>query len=253
MVAIIRKRTPKEIPPRRSRSWSQLYWAGGASVLIALLLYIVALVLDFTLPAVPTSGGAAVLTYIGAHRAAYIAEQVLWLAPGILLAVVVLAVYIAIKDLNPSWALIGGVLAVASWVITPAYPTTGAGAPALVHLSDKYMATGDAAQRAALAAAAEGFIAQNAIASVIGVLEAIGILIISVVMLRGTFKRSVVYLGIATGGTGIVCEALKTVVGVGYIVYGLLLFVWLAAIGWTLFQLARGRPGEGHRQVAPQH
>ncbi|MDA8330290.1 MAG: hypothetical protein M0027_03605 [Candidatus Dormibacteraeota bacterium] len=58
-------------------------------------------------------------------------------------------------------------------------------------------------------------------------------------MLKGAFRRSVVYLGIVTGALGIVSEALRPVLGLGYIVYGLLLFVWFIAIGWTLYQLAR--------------
>lgn len=209
------------------------------AALLATLTYIVALVVDFTVPAAPTSGGAATLEYIAAHRSVYILEQVLWLAPSVLLMVVFLALYMALKQLNKSYAAIGAVLGIASWALTLVYPATGGGAPALVYLSDQYVAAGDATQRAAFAAAAEGFIAQNTIPTAVGILEPIGILIVSPVMVNGAFRRSVVYLGIITGALGIVSEALRPVLGLGYIVYGLLLFVWFIAIGWTLYQLAR--------------
>jgi hypothetical protein len=188
-------------------------------------------------PPAPTAGGAATLEYIAAHRSIYILEQILWLAPSILLTVVFLALYPAIKHLNRSYAAIGAVLGVVSWAVTLAYPATGGGAPALVSLSDQYVAAATEAQRTAFAAAAEGFIAQNYVPTVMGVLETVSILIVSLVMLQGVVRRSVAYLGIATGTVGIVCEALKPVVGLGYIAYGLLLFAWLIAIGWALYRL----------------
>ena len=227
---------------RPDPAWRQLYWAGGIAAFLATAAYIVALVLDFTVPAAPESGGAAMLEYIAAHRTVYMLEQVLWLAPSVLLMVVFLALWVAVKDLNRSYAAIGGVLGIASWAITLAYPATGGGAPALVYLSDRYMAAATAAERGAFAAAAEGFIAQNTIPTAIGVLETIAILILALVMLKGVFHRGVAYLGIATGAAGIVSESLKPVLGAGYIVYGLLLFVWLVAIGWELYRLGSTRP-----------
>jgi hypothetical protein len=221
-------------------SWRDLYRAGGIAALVATLVYVVAVIVEFSGPAAPTSGGAATLDYIAAHRSVYILQQVLWLAPSVLLTVVFLALYPALKHLNKSYAAIGAVLGIVSWAVTLAYPATGGGAPALVYLSDHYATVTDPAQRAAFATAAEGFIAQNAVPTVMGVLEAAGVLIVSLVMLKGVvFRRGTVYLGIAAGAVGIVCEALKPVVGLGYIVYGLLLFVWLIAIGWELYGLAR--------------
>jgi hypothetical protein len=222
-------------------SWGDLYRVGGISALLATLLYIVATVLDFAVPAAPTSGGAATLYYIAAHRSVYILEQILWLAPSVLLVVVFLALYVALKDLDKSYAAIGGVLGIASWALTLVYPATGGGAPALVYLSDQYAGATGEAQRAAFAAAAEAFIAQNTIPTAVGILEPIGILIFALIMLGGIFPRSVAYLGIATGAIGILSEALRPVLGVGYIVYGLLLFVWFIAIGLTLYRLAGAR------------
>ena len=189
------------------QSWRELYRVGGAAALLATLCYIVALVVNFTVPAAPTEGGAATLDYIAAHRLVYSLEQILWLGPGVLLTVSFLALAVALKDLNKSYAAIGGLLGIASWALTLVYPATGGGAPALVYLSDRYAATGDVAQRAAYAAAAEAFIAQNIVPTAAGILEPVGILILSLVMLRGIFHRGLAYLGIATGALGIVSEA----------------------------------------------
>jgi drug/metabolite transporter superfamily protein YnfA len=68
-------------------------------------------------PVAPSSGGAATLQYIAQHRSVYILEQALWLAPSVLLIVVFLALYVALKDLNKSYAAIGGVLSIVSWAL----------------------------------------------------------------------------------------------------------------------------------------
>ena len=222
-------------------SWGDLYRIGGISALLATLLYIVATALDFAVPAAPTSGGAATLQYIAQHRSIYMLEQVLWLAPSVLLVIAFLALYVALKDLDKSFAAIGGVLGIVSWALTLVYPATGGGAPALVYLSDQYVSATSDAQRAALVAAAETFIAQNTIPTAVGILEPIGILIFALLMIGGVFRRSVAYLGIATGALGIFSEALRPVLGPGYIVYGLLLFAWFIAIGWELYRLSRYR------------
>ncbi|MGN6809595.1 MAG: hypothetical protein ACTHMP_01880, partial [Thermomicrobiales bacterium] len=161
---------------------------------------------------------------------------------------VFLALSMALKNLDRSYVAIGAVLSISSWALTLVYPATGGGAPALVYLSDRYVATADAAQRAAYAAAAETFIALNIVPTAVGVLEPVGILILSWIMLRGVFGRGVAYLGLVTGAVGIVSEALRPVLGIAYIGYGLLLFAWLIAISWALARLARD---EGARGAIP--
>ena len=78
-----------------------------------------------------------------------------------------------------------------------AIPTTSTGAPALVYLSDQFMAAADPARSAALATAAETLIAQNRTTAVAGPLEAVALLIVSIVMLKGVFPKAVAYLGVA--------------------------------------------------------
>jgi hypothetical protein len=113
-------------------------------------------------------------------------------------------------------------------------------ASVLVAYATRYGSTQEVAteaQRAALASAAEGLIAASNAVNAAGILTAIGILILSLVMLKGIFHKSVAYLGIVTGILGIVSEALRDIIGPGYIVYGLLLPIWFLAVGWKLYRL----------------
>jgi hypothetical protein len=239
MALMIRDRPQVAVASGPDSSWKRIYWAGGISALLASLVYIVALVVEISLGEYPTSGGAAVLEFIAEHRSVYILQQILWLAPSVLLIIVFLALYPALKDLDKSIAAIGAVLGISSWAVTLAYPATGGGSPALVYLSDQYVAATTDAQRATFVAAAEGFIAQNYVPTIMGVLETFVILIVSLLMLKGVFLKGVAYLGIATGAIGIISEALKPILGFGYIVYGVLVMVWIIAIGWELLRLAR--------------
>jgi Domain of unknown function (DUF4386) len=231
------RRSPGEVGASPDQSWRGLYRAGGVSGILFVVLTIVSIVLVFTKPLQPSSGGAATLQNIASNRSLYILKQVLWLGPSALAIVVFLALYRALKHLDKSNAAIGALLGIASEVLTLAYPTTGEGGPVLVYLSDQYMAATTDAQRAAFATAAEGFIAQNNIPSPPGILTAIGILVISLVMLRGVFHKGIAYLGIVTGAIGIISESLRPLLGLGYIGYGLLLPIWFLTVGWKLYRL----------------
>ena len=86
-------------------------------------------------------------------------------------------------------AAIAGLILVASWAVSFAWPTTGEGSLAMVLLSDKYAAATTEGARAAFVAGAEVWIALNDGPAVIGVLQTVGILLISLLMLRGGFPR----------------------------------------------------------------
>ncbi|HET9918368.1 MAG TPA: hypothetical protein VFQ30_00905 [Ktedonobacteraceae bacterium] len=234
-------KAPAEPAASVDASWRNLYRVGGICAMLAGALYIAALALDFIVPPAPLSGGAATLQYIASHRSFYIIEQTLWLVPGVLLMVTFLAIPMALKHLNKSYVAIGALIGVASWALSLAWPTTGGGGHALVYLSDQYVVATSAAQRAAFAAAAEGFIAQNTIPTIIGILQPIGILILSLVMLKGVFHKGVASLGIVTGLLGMVSETLRPIMGLSYAVYGVLLILWFLVIGWNLFWLASSR------------
>ena len=239
MQALSIARSPGATVAGPDRSWSPLYRAGGLSGLLAGMIYIVAAILIFTTPAPPTVGGVETLEFIAAHRSLYILKQVLWLGPSVLAMIVFLALYPALEHVNKSYAALGAVLGVSAWALSLAWPTTGEGAPTLIALSDQYAAASSDAARTAFATAAEVLIATEATPTAIGVLQTIGILVISLVMVRSVFPRSVAYLGVATGALGIVSDALMSVLGITYALYGVLVMAWFLVIGWQLYRLAR--------------
>jgi len=233
------QRSPGELEVAPDPSWRDLYRAGGISAVLFVVLVLAAIAMVIVAPPPLSADGTTTLQYIASHKVLYTIEQVLWLAPSVFAAVVFLALFPALKHLNKSYAALGALAGFVSWVLGLAIPTTGGGAPVLVYLSDQYLTAATAAQHTAFATAAEVFIAGNNITSAVGILAPVGILILSLVMLRGVFPKGVAYLGIATGVIGIASEALRPLIGPGYFVYGLLLPTWLLVVGWKLYQLAR--------------
>ncbi len=151
---------------------------------------------------------------------------------------VFVALFIALKPLGQSLALIASVFGALPWALFLAIPVTSRGALPLVYLSDQYAAaSGNDRQR--FSVAAEAIIAENNTPAIAGVLSAAGILLISLVMTRGVLPRTVAWLGVLTGALGIVSEALRHVLPWFYSGYGVLLWAWFVAVGVALIRLAR--------------
>lgn len=221
-------------------SWQPLYRAGAIAAGCAVALYAAALVIVSVTAAPPTSGGATILEYVAAHRTGYIVRQLLWLTPSLFLMVVFLALAVASRGQGRSLAAIAGVISVASWAVSFAWPTTGDGSLAMVVLSDRYAAATPTG-RAPYVAGAEVLSALNDVPAAIGVLQTLGVFLIALLMLRGVFARPLAWLGVATGAIGMISEVLRPVLGWTYAIYGLLLLVWIA---WTGLALRRVREPE---------
>lgn len=218
-------------------SWKSLYRVGSFSAALYVILVVIPLVLLFTVPQPPLSSGAAILQYIADHKLVYIVELVSFVGMSLPALVVFLALYRALEPLNKSYATIGALLGIASEIIALAFssspPSLHTG---LLHLSNQYL-TASQAGRASLAVAADGLMALSNAVNVAGILTALGILILSLVMLKGVFWKGVGYLGIVTGALGMVSETLREMIGPAYFVYGILLPAWFVAVGWKLFRL----------------
>jgi hypothetical protein len=231
------RRGPATADGTLDRSWRPLYRAGAVAAGLAVLMYVVALAAFIVSAAPPTTGGTAMLEYVAAHRTGYIVRQVLWLAPSLPLMVAFLALAVALSRVDRTFTVVAGVIAVASWAVSFAWPTTGEGSLAIVRLSDQYATAATDAERASFVAGAELLMALNDTQVVIGVLQTLGILLISLLMLKGVFARGLAWLGVATGAIGIVAEALRPLLGWAYAVYGILIFAWLIWVAWALWRL----------------
>ena len=71
-------------------------------------------------------------------------------------------------------------------------------------------------------------------------------------MLKGVFPKAVAYLGLAAGVLGISAEALRIAVEGFYVFYGVLLPIWMGAVGWNLYRLGRSsEPGLAQNTPSP--
>ena len=226
---------------RPDRTWGPLYTTGGWSASVYVLMVLVPVVLVFVAPLPPTEG-AALLDYIAAHQVVYLVELVCFVGLAVPALVVFSAVAVALKDVNRSVAAIGGLFGIASEVIALALGSSPQSLHGgLVVLSNAYQDADSDAERSALVGAAEALIAATNAVSWAGILTAAAILLLSWLMRRAAFFGSVVgTIGMVAGTVGIVSEALRPMIGPGYLLYGLLLPTWFALVGWKLLHLDRG-------------
>jgi hypothetical protein len=219
-------------------SWRALYRAGGAAAWFYVVFgMLVPEGLFLTSPYDPNMSGAATLAYIASHQASWILVQVLSLGLSIVAMVAFLALLMALKHLNKGYAAIGALIALTSQVLILSYWPITMGQLAL---SQRYLAASTQAERLALATAAESLNAQNSIAAhSIETLCALGITVLSIVMLRGVFPKVSAYLGLATFPLAVLGEAFAPILGqalLGYLWWAFFL-IWLIVVGWTLLRL----------------
>jgi hypothetical protein len=237
MARLPSRAVPDQVP---DSSWRPLFRVGAVAAGLAVVLYVVALILFVVtpMPPSPASGGAAMLEHVVANRSAYVVKQVLWVAPNLLMMVVVGAHAVALAPIKKSYALIAGVIAVASWAVSFAWPTTGEGSLGMIVLGDRYASAALEPDRAAAVAGAELLLALNDLPAVIpGVLQTFGILLLAALMTRGVFPKGLSWLGVVTGLIGVAAEAFRPWLGWAYAIYGLLLFAWLIGVAVALWRL----------------
>ncbi|GIK42943.1 MAG: hypothetical protein BroJett011_67760 [Chloroflexota bacterium] len=216
-------------------SWRGLYRAGGVSaILYVVLSLIVPTVQVLTMQYDFKMDGPTLLQFIASHRLWWMILQTLVLGTSILAIVSFVALFMALKHLNKSYAVIGTVIAFTCLLLFMAYYPVLLG---LVYLSDQFVAATET-QRDIFATAAESLIAQNnAFNPLYESLFGVSILILSLVMLKGVFHKSVAYLGVATCAAAFIGLALWPIVGVAYFWWWLLFMVWFIAVGWKLYRL----------------
>ena len=221
-------------------SWRPLYGVGSVAALLYVVMVVVPLVLIFVAPLPPAAGGAQILDYIAHHKTTYLVELICFVGLSVPALVVFTSLAISLRKVNQTAALLGGVIGVTSEAIALALgssPQSLSGP--LVALAHQYALANSDSQRQALAAAAEALAAGANAVSWAGILTAVGILVLSLGMMRGQYGRAVACIGIVTGAAGIVLEALRPQVGTIYAIYGILLPLWFALVGVQLTRLSR--------------
>lgn len=221
--------------------WRRFYTVGGICaglyVLIALVIpgVMVTAVNDFWDILLDP---AALLAFIADNKLFWHVVQGGVLEASILLIITFAAIYLTLKHVDRVLAAIGAIISITTQLLFMAYYPVLLG---LVYLSDQY-ATADAARQASLESSAEALIAQNsAFNPIYEALMGLGILYLSLAMLKGVFSKFVAYLGIVTCVAAFIGLSLYPIVGLGYFFWWAFAIVWLLAVGWKLYKLGRTR------------
>jgi len=180
------------------RSLRNLRRIAGASLMLAGVLYVWAFVAQFILPA-PGLTTASLLQYIAEYRPFFIISYVLFTVANSLSIIGALGIYVVTRVWDRSYAILGAGTLVVGFTVTLLSST----APALIRLSDVYSASTDVVNQQALAIAAEAVASTNnplVASSFIGV----GVIFVSLAMMRGVYGKGVPYLGFFVGALNIV-------------------------------------------------
>jgi hypothetical protein len=214
-------------------SLRKLCMIGGASLMLAGVLYVWAFIAQYILPPAGFTTSS-LLQYIEQYRPYFVISYVLFTVANSLSIVGALAIYMTTRVLDRSYAVLGAGSLVVGFAATLISSTS----PALINLSDAYAADSSVANQQALAIAAEAVSAGSnplIAATFIGV----GVVFVSLAMRTGVFGRRLAYLGLFVGALN-VARALPGLSGYS----DLTLFfvavssVWIFAVGRTIYRLA---------------
>jgi hypothetical protein len=183
------------------QSLKNLRRIAGASLMLAGVLYVWAFVAEYILPA-PGFTTAGLLQYIAQYRSFFIISYTLFTVANSLSIVGAMGIYVVTRMVERSYAILGAGTLVVGFTTTLLSST----APALIRLSDAYSAAyaaGSVPDQQALAIAAEAVTSTSnplVASSFIGV----GVIFVSLALMKGAFGRGLPYLGLFVGALNIV-------------------------------------------------
>lgn len=219
-------------------SWKGLYRAGGISAILYVLLAVVVPFFMFInhTELIGMVNGTEVINYMAEHGYTWwLVLQSLVLCTSFFAIIAFTALFVVLKKLDKSMAAIGSIIAIVIHILFIAYYPVLLG---LSYLGQNYQAASEV-QKASLATAAESLLAiNNAFNPVYETVFAISILILSIVMLKGTFNKKVAYLGILASITAFIAISLFPIIGVKYFWWWMFFNVWFVAVGWKLYKLS---------------
>jgi hypothetical protein len=221
--------------------WRSLYRLGGMCAFALGVGYLVTFPLYAQVGA-PPNGGEAWLEYLEGKTTVWGAILGLSVLTDFLFVPVALALYHSLKDVNRSAMLLGaacvGLFSVLDLAVTwPNYAS-------LITLGEKYAAATSDAQRAAYVAAATyaDAVLPYSLAVYSILVLSVGILVIGLVMPKSSFGKTTAYVGVATGGLGIISVVgpfLVSALGAAIILTSVLTTAWVLLVGYRLYRLGQ--------------
>lgn len=201
--------------------------------MLAAMVYVWAFVAQLILP--PPGFGQDILQYVSSFRLMFILSYVLFTLANSLSIVGIIGIYAVTRLLNLSYAVLG----TATLIIGLCVTLISSEAPALITLSYWYSTAGSDLERQGLVTASLAIAASNnpvVAASFIGV----GVIFLSLAMVKPPFGRNFAYLGLFVGVFNIV-RALPILAPYPNIVGGLFVAissVWIFGVGYRVYRQA---------------
>lgn len=217
--------------------WKGLYKVGGAAALTMLVLMITQIIIFIAWPP-PSTVDSYFTLFQNNWLLGLLSLDLLYIVNNILLILIYLALYNALRRTNESFtaiALTFGLVGIAAYFASNT-------AFEMLSLSNQYAAATTDAQRAMLLGAGEAMLAtyKGTAFDVYYILNAVAILIFSVVMLRSNvFSKVTAYLGIVAGVLMSVPSTAGTI-GLYFALISLAPWaIWLILFARRLFQLGK--------------
>ena len=229
-----------------------IYRVGGLSALVLGIGYLLTFPVITYAGGFPPPGIEARLAFFAEHAAGWWAITGLLIFTDLLYVPVFLALYQALKGINKYLMLLA--LACEGLFVALDLAVTWTAYSSLIILGGNYAAATSDAQRAIVVAAA-GYPSTINDSPLLGIyaifIPALGLLLASLVMRKGTFNKALAYLGVVAGISGILA-------GVGPLfiseletaqkINAALAMIWFLVVGWKLYR--RGRQSVAKAEIS---
>ena len=234
------KSTVEQVASHVDPSWKGMYRVGGIGLLLFGLIYLTNLTLGIYGGIPGATDSVQYLQSLAAHPSLAQVSYGLFSLSDFLLVPAVFALYLALKHIAKNTMLVAtGLMAV---FVVVDLAITEANSLTLVALTQHAAAATSATARAAYLAGANYALATVALATFYSwVISSVGVLIISIVMLKGVFTKLTAYLGIVVGIVGTVAgfyvyvPALTVLTALTLVAFGL----WCVLAGIRLYRLGK--------------
>jgi Domain of unknown function (DUF4386) len=216
-----------------------LYKWSGISAIILVISYIIIIVL-YVFSGVPPTGGEEWLKHITGHTAEWWSILGLSVFTDLIYIPVAYSLYVLLKEVNKN-AMLAGLGFFILFVFLD-LAITWTNYSSLITLSGKYAAANDSQRETIIAIAdyVSAVVSSSLISIYIILFPAIGILIFSLVMLKGKVSKTTAYLGVVTGILGVISIAgpfFISSLGILVVITSILTTVWFMLIGYRLLRL----------------
>jgi len=218
-------------------TWKDVYKVGGVCMILAGLIYIIATALNFVLGAQAGDNAAFLNSLAGNPTVAYVIFGLLFISD-ILMLPVLLALYLALKHINKNAMLIAAMLLFMFAILDLTFQFNGLILTTLAQHSAS--ATSDILKAAYTAAAYYGLAALPLSWISLWIVFGLGLLIASVVMLKGVFGKVTAYLGVITGIGSLIAGFSMIIPILGIVVVLMLVIggIWYIIVGFKLYNLS---------------